>query len=64
MVYFKGISGRKNILKYVCPVKTLVQTGLAFVFLVCRTFPSILFYAASCVCCCLYTVVCMLFTFN
>lgn len=42
MVYFKGISGRKNILKCVCPVKTLVQTGLAFVFLVYRTFPSIL----------------------
>lgn len=42
MVYLKGISGRKNILKYVCPVKTLVQTVLAFVFLVCRPFPSFL----------------------
>lgn len=26
MVYFKSISDKKNILKYVCPVKTLVQT--------------------------------------
>lgn len=42
MVYFKDLLGRKNILKHVCPAKTLVQTFLAFVFSVYRTFTSVL----------------------
>lgn len=64
MVYFKGISGRKNILKYVCPIQTLVRAVWAFVFLVRTTFAPVLFYVASRVCCCLFTVVRTLFAVN